>query len=81
MAAEAILTTTGVLGLGACLAIGISAIGMAIGQKEVLPAAVGAISENPKLFAKALIFAVLPETIIIFGFVVAFLIIGLNATV
>ena len=72
-----IISTEAVLGVGAGIAIGLTGIGMAIGQKEVLPAAIGAISEDPKLMAKALIFAVLPETIIIFGFVVSFLIMGM----
>lgn len=67
----------GLLAIGAGLAIGVAALGTGIGQKETLPAAIGAISEDPKIFAKALIFAVLPETILIFGFVTAFLIINL----
>jgi V/A-type H+-transporting ATPase subunit K len=33
--------------------------------------AVGAITEDPKIFGKAMIFMVIPETIVIFGLVVA----------
>ena len=73
------ISTTGLLGLGAGLAIGLSAIGTGLGQKEAMAAAIGAISEDPKMFSKALIFAVLPETILIFGFVTAFLIMGMAA--
>lgn len=72
------ISTTGLLGVGAGLALGLSAIGTGLGQKEAMAAAIGAISEDPKMFAKALIFAVLPETILIFGFVTAFLIMGLQ---
>ncbi len=77
MAIESLISTTGLIGIGAGLTFGLAALGTGLAQKEVLPAAVGAISEDPKLFAKALIFAVLPETILIFGFVSLFLIIGL----
>jgi len=78
MAIEALISTTGLLGVGAGLAIGLSAIGTGMGQKEAMAAAIGAISENPKMFGKAIIFAVLPETILIFGFVTAFLIMGMQ---
>ena len=78
MAIETFISTTGLLGVGAALAVGLAAIGTGIGQKEVMAASVGAISENPKLFGKAIIFAVLPETILIFGFVTAFLIMGMQ---
>lgn len=77
MAIETMISTTGLLGVGAGLALGLSAIGTGLGQKEAMAAAIGAISEDPKMFAKALIFAVLPETILIFGFVTAFLIMGM----
>ena len=78
MVIESMISTTGLLGIGAGLAIGLAAIATGIGQKETLPAAIGAISENPKIFGKVIIFAVLPETILIFGFVTAFLIIGMQ---
>lgn len=76
-AAQTMISTTGLLGVGAGLALGLAAIGTGLGQKEAMAAAIGAISEDPKMFAKALIFAVLPETILIFGFVTAFLIMGM----
>ena len=74
---NAVNNTVGLIGVGAGLAIGLAAIGAGLGQREVLAASVGAVSEDPKMFTKALIFAVLPETILIFGFVVAFLIMNL----
>ena len=73
------ISTTGLLGLGAGLALGLSPLGTGLGQQETMAAAIGAISEDPKMFAKALIFAVLPETILIFGFVTAFLIMRMGA--
>ena len=78
MVVETMISTTGLLGIGAGLALGLAAIGTGIGQREAMAAAIGAISEDPKMFAKALIFAVLPETILIFGFVTAFLIMNLG---
>jgi V/A-type H+-transporting ATPase subunit K len=77
MVVETLISTTGLLGLGAGLAIGLAAIGTGMGQKDAMAAAIGAVSEDPKMFSKALIFAVLPETILIFGFVTAFLIMGM----
>lgn len=78
MAVEYMISTTGLTAIGAGLALGLAAIGTGLGQKEAMAAAIGAISEDPKMFAKALIFAVLPETILIFGFVTAFLIMGMH---
>ena len=77
MATEAIIGDVGYKAIGAGIAIGAAAIGAGIGQKESLAAAIGAVSENPKNMGRAIIFAVLPETILIFGFVVAFLIMGM----
>lgn len=78
MATEAIMASeVGLKAIGAGLALGLAAIGTGMGQKNTLGAAIGAISENPKLMGRAILFAVLPETILIFGFVIAFLIMGL----
>ena len=70
----------GLVGIGAGLSLGLAAIGAGLGQKEALASAIGAVAEDPKMFAKALIFSVLPETILIFGFVMAFLILGIIQT-
>lgn len=77
MAVESAAMNTGLIGVGAGLALGLAAIGTGLGQREAMAAAIGAISEDPQIFAKALLFAVLPETVLIFGFVTAFLILGL----
>lgn len=67
----------GLIAIGAGLAFGLSAIATAIAEKEIGAAAIGAIAEKEELFGKALILTVIPETIVIFGLVVAILIIGL----
>ncbi len=62
--------------IGAALAIGISAIAASLAEKEIGSAAVGAMAENEDLFVKGLIMTVLPETIVLFGFVIAYMILG-----
>ncbi|MBI2545973.1 V-type ATP synthase subunit K [Candidatus Woesearchaeota archaeon] len=68
---------TGLVAVGAGLAIGITAIAAAIAEKEIGAAAVGAMAEKEELFGKGLILTVIPETLVIFGLVVAILIIGM----
>lgn len=68
---------TGLIAIGAGLAIGLSAIATAIAEKQIGAAAVGAMAEKESLFGKGLILTVIPETIVIFGLVVAILIIGM----
>ena len=74
MVVEYMVSTQGMSAIGAGLALGLAAIGAGNAQKEVLAAAIGAVSENPKNFTKAILFSVLPETILIFGFLVSFMI-------
>jgi len=45
-------------------------------EKVVGGAAVGAMAEKPELFGKGIAMMVLPETIVIFGLVISFLLIG-----
>ncbi len=66
----------GLLGLAAALAVAFGAIGTAWAQSRIGAAAAGAIAERPEIGGLMLIFLVLPETLIIFGFLVAFFIIG-----
>ena len=69
--------STGLIALSASLAIGVSAIATAMAEKAIGTAAIGAMAEKEQLFGKGLILTVIPETIVIFGLVVAILIIGL----
>lgn len=61
------------LALGAGIAIGVSALAAAWAEASIGAAAVGAFAENEKLFGKGLIMTVIPETLVIFGLVVAVL--------
>ncbi|MBL7055005.1 ATPase [Candidatus Woesearchaeota archaeon] len=65
----------GLIALGAGMAIGLSAIGAGIAEKAIGTAAIGAIAEKEELFGKALILTVIPETLVIFGLVIAIMII------
>ena len=69
MAGEA----AGFIAIAAGLVMGITAIATAWAQKEIGTAAVGAAAENDKMFMKGLAYMVLPETIVLFGFVIAFM--------
>ena len=68
---------TGLIALSSGVAIGLSAIAAAIAEKEIGVAAVGAMAEKEELFGKGLVLTVIPETIVIFGLVVAILILNL----
>ncbi len=75
----AVGTETGMIALAASIAIGLSAIATALAEKTIGAAAIGAMAEKEQLFGKGLILTVIPETIVIFGLVVAILIIGMAA--
>jgi len=68
---------TGLIAIGAGIAIAGTAYSAAIAEKEIGTAAVGAMAEKEELFGKGLILTVIPETIVIFGLVVAIMIIGM----
>jgi V/A-type H+-transporting ATPase subunit K len=77
-AAAAVGATTGTgLGfIGAALVTGLSSLGAGIAVASAAPAAIGATSEDPKAFGKALIFVVLGEGIALYGILVSILIIN-----
>lgn len=63
----------GLVAIGAGIAVGITGLGAGLAERDVGAAAVGAITEDVSLFGKAMVLMVLPETIVIFGLVVAIL--------
>lgn len=67
----------GLVAIAASLALGISAVATAWAEQTIGTAAIGAMAEKEELFGKGLILTVIPESIVIFGLVVAILIIGL----
>ena len=69
--------TPGIIAIASGLTIGLAAFAASIAEKEIGVAAIGAMAEKESLFGKGLILTVIPETIVIFGLVVAILIIGI----
>ena len=66
--------TAGLIALAVALAVGLTGFATAWAEKEIGTAAMGAVAENPDLFGRGLIYMVLPETIVVFGFVLGFLV-------
>ncbi|HJO01772.1 MAG TPA: hypothetical protein QF458_02520 [Candidatus Woesearchaeota archaeon] len=73
----AVELSVGLIAIGSGLAVGLSALAAGIAEKEIGAAAIGAIAEKDEMFGKGLILTVIPETLVIFGLVVAILILGL----
>ncbi len=67
----------GLVAVGASLAFGLSALASGIAEASIGTAAVGAMAEKEELFGKGLIMTVIPETLVIFGLVIAILIMGM----
>lgn len=73
------ITGTSAQGMGflaAALVTGLASLGAGIAVAAGAPAAIGAISENPKSFGKAIIFVVLGEGIAVYGLLISILIIN-----
>ena len=64
------------IGIGAGLAVAGAGIGTGLAQSGVGAGGTGAMAEKPELFTNVLILFAIPETIVILGFVIAFLLIG-----
>jgi len=62
--------------LAAALVTGLSGIGGGIAVAAAAPAAIGATSEDPKAFGKALIFVALGEGIALYGLLISILILA-----
>lgn len=66
----------GLKAIGAGLAVGLGAIGTGLAQGRVGSAAAGVIAESPEKFGTMLILFVIPESLVIFGFVGMFILNG-----
>ena len=78
-AAAAAVDTSGNIGMGliaAGLCTGLAGIGGGIALASGVPAAIGAVSEDPKAFGKSLIFVALGETIALYGVVISVMILS-----
>ena len=61
----------GMVALAAGIAVGATGIGAALGEQMIGSAAVGAMAEDEGFFGRGLVMTVIPESIVIFGLVVA----------
>jgi V/A-type H+/Na+-transporting ATPase subunit K len=62
---------TGLIAIGAGLAVGLSALATGYAQARIGAAAMGLIAEKPELAGRAILLVAIPETLVILGFAVA----------
>ena len=72
----AVSSSSGDKFLGAAIAFGLAALGAGLGVGTSGSAAIAAVTEKAEVRTSALIFVVLAEAIAIYGFVIAFVILG-----
>ncbi len=70
------IAAEGLIGIAAGLAMLGGAIGTAMVQSSVGSSAMGVIAEKPEESSKLLLYYLIPETILVFGFVISFLLIS-----
>lgn len=75
-AAQAATDVSGMAFIGAAAATGLSCIGGGIAVGNAAPAAIGATSEDPKAFGKAIIFVALGEGIALYGMLISIMILS-----
>jgi len=66
----------GLIFLAAALAIGVACLGTAYAQARIGSAGAGAITEKPEVAPRIFVLMALPETILLFGFVIAIMILS-----
>ncbi len=71
-----LLSSDGALAIAAGLSMAAGAIATAIVQSSVGASAVGVLAEKPEENSKLLIYFLIPETLVIFGFVFGYLLLG-----
>lgn len=72
----AVASQDGLRAIGAALSTGLGAIGAGVAVAVTGSAAIGAISEDSKLFGKTIIYVGLAEGIAIYGFIISIMILG-----
>ena len=63
----------GLRAIGAGLALGLGAVGTGIAQARIGSSLVGAVAEDPSKAGGLLLYFLLPETLVIFGFLALFI--------
>ncbi len=67
---------TGLIAVGAGLAVGLAALGTGLAQSSIGAAGLGLIAEKDGKEGQVLLLLALPETLVILGFVIAFFLLG-----
>lgn len=62
---------SGLIAIGAGIAVGLAALATGLAQSRIGAAAMGAIAEKPELTGRAILLVAIPETLVILGFAVA----------
>ncbi len=70
------MAVDGLVAIGAALAISVTALATAWAQAKIGSAGIGALAEDDSLFGNVFLLAVIPETMVIFGLVVALVVTG-----
>jgi V/A-type H+/Na+-transporting ATPase subunit K len=65
------MDSSGLVAIGAGLAVGLAAIGTGIAQSRIGAAGLGVIAEKPQMLGQVILLIALPETMVILGFAVA----------
>ncbi len=66
-------TYNGLRAIGAGLALGLGAVGTGIAQARIGSSLVGAVAEDPSKAGSLLLYFLIPETLVIFGFLALFI--------
>jgi V/A-type H+/Na+-transporting ATPase subunit K len=64
----------GIIAFSAAIAISVPALATALAQSRIGAAMAGAVAERPELAGSAIIMVAIPETMVILGLVIAFMI-------
>lgn len=71
------MSDTGLIAIGAALAVGLSALASGYAQGRIGSAGMGALAEKPELIGRIILLVAIPETLVILGFAVAAMVIML----
>jgi V/A-type H+-transporting ATPase subunit K len=72
------MDTSGLMAIGAGLAVGLAALGTGLAQSRIGSAGVGALAEKPDMLGPVILLVALPETMVILGFAIAAMIVLLG---
>ena len=72
------METSGLIAIGAGLAVGLAAIGTGLAQGRIGSAGVGAVAEKPEMLGSVILLIAIPETMVILGFAVAAMVLLLS---